>query len=361
MYTYNNLWQDLCSYENLLLAYKRAKKHKTKKAYVVGFSKNLKNNLLQLQFELLFYAYKPKPLETFILRDPKTRKISKSDFRDRIIHHAICNIIEPIFDKTFVYDSYANRKGKGTLKAIERFNYFHRKITQNNKREAYALKADIKHYFETVDHEILINIIRIKIKDEKVIWLIRQILNNFNSKTKGVGMPLGNLTSQFFANIYLNELDEFIKHKLKTKYYIRYVDDFIILHSDKYILKDYKNKINEFLKTINLELHADKSKIIPLERGVNLLGFRVFYYHKLLNIRNISKMERKLIILRDKFIKGKINYDKVYSIFEGWLAYARHANTHKLRERFINEFENMFPNQVSAVEVNRILKVDTNF
>ena len=152
MHTYSNLWQDLCSYENLLLVFKKARKHKTLKPYVIKFTKNLKENLLELQVELFLHSYRPKPLQTFILRDPKTRKISKSDFRDRIVHHAICNIIEPIFDKSFIYDSYANRKGKGALKALERFDYFKRKVTKNNKKVAYVLKADIKHYFETVDH-----------------------------------------------------------------------------------------------------------------------------------------------------------------------------------------------------------------
>lgn len=356
MKSYKNLYNKLCSYKNLLLAFKKARKRKTLKPYAIEFTKNLKDNLLQLQFELLFYAYRPKPLQTFILRDPKTRKISKSDFKDRIVHHAICNIIEPIFDKSFIYDSYANRKGKGSLKALERFDYFHRKITQNNKISAYALKVDIKHYFEEVDHNVLINIIKGKIKDDKVIWLIKQILENYNFKKQGVGMPLGNLTSQFFANIYLNELDQFVKQILKIKYYIRYVDDFTILNTSKEKLTYYKNRINEFLKSMKLELHPDKSKIILLNKGIGLLGFRVFYHYRLLNKRNLRKMERKLITLRDKFIKGKINYDKVYATFEGWLAYAKHANTYKLRKHFIKYFELMVPNHVSSVEVNRLLK-----
>lgn len=195
MHTYNNLWKDLCSYENLELAFKKARKHKTLKIYVIEFEKNLKENLLQLQFELLFHAYKPRPLETFVLRDPKTRKISKSDFRDKIIHHALCNVIEPIFEKNFIYDSYANRKFKGAFKALERVDYFKRKAARNNTRKTYILKADIKHYFDTVSHEVLINIIKRKIKDKKVIWLIKIILNNFNSETKSIGMPLGNMTS----------------------------------------------------------------------------------------------------------------------------------------------------------------------
>ena len=155
-----DLWQELCSYENLILAFKKARKHKTAKDYVVEFENNLKDNLLLLRSELLLHSYAPKPLKTFIVRDPKTRKISKSDFRDRVIHHALCNIIEPIFEKSFIYDSYANRLGKGSLKALQRFDCFKRKVSKNNTRVCYVLKADIKHYFQTVNHEVLLNIIR---------------------------------------------------------------------------------------------------------------------------------------------------------------------------------------------------------
>ena len=149
----SNLFSSLCSYENLESAFMKARTGKTLKLYVIKFENELKQNLLALRNELTFHTYRPKPLETFIIRDPKTRKISKSDFRDRIIHHALCNIIEPLFDKQFIYDSYANRLGKGTFKAIERFDFFKRKVSKNNTKEAYVLKADIKHYFETVASE----------------------------------------------------------------------------------------------------------------------------------------------------------------------------------------------------------------
>ena len=171
-----NLYEDLCSYENLELAFKKARKGKTLKLYVIQFESELETNLKQLQKELQLLTYKPRPLETFILRDPKTRKISKSDFRDRVIHHAVCNIIEPFFEKSFITDSYANRKGKGTFKAIERFEYFARKVSKGFTRTSYVLKVDIRHYFDTVDHEILYSILEPKIKDEKLMWLIKVIL-----------------------------------------------------------------------------------------------------------------------------------------------------------------------------------------
>jgi retron-type reverse transcriptase len=243
MKTYNNLYPEIYSMKNLILAWKKARKGKTKKDYIIEFEKNLRDNLKLLHYELKHQYYKPKSLVTFILRDPKTRKISKSDFRDRIVHHALVRVIEPIFDKTFIYDSHANRKCKGNLLATERFYKFIRKISRNgkikgwfnnNQIKGYCFKADIKHYFQEIDHKVLLNIIERKIKDERVIWLIKRILdNNVYDNPKGKGMPLGNLTSQFFANVYLNELDYFVKHKLRAKYYIRYVDDFVLLNSSK--------------------------------------------------------------------------------------------------------------------------------
>ena len=178
MTKYNNLWESLCSYENLDLAFRKARKRKTKKEYVQQFEQNLHNNLQQLRIELLMHCYQPHPLKTFIVRDPKTRKISKAEFRDRVIHHVLCNILEPIFDKTFIYDSYANRKGKGTLKAIQRFDQFKRKIYNKKKRQGYVFKADIKHYFQEIDHQILLDMIVHKVQDKSVIWLIKQIIAN---------------------------------------------------------------------------------------------------------------------------------------------------------------------------------------
>jgi len=299
MKTYNKVYEKICSLDNLALAYKKARKGKSKKYYVLEFENNLGENLLKLQKELIEQTYQPKLLKSFIIRDPKTRKIHASAFIDRIVHHAIINILEPIFEKVFINDSYASRKNKGTHKAVERFKQFIRKVSQNgrlvkknlnnNMITGYVLKADIKHYFEEVNHNILIKIIKNKIDDEKVIILINKILINFESKTLSKGMPLGNLTSQFFANVYLNELDYFVKHELKAKYYIRYVDDFVILHKNKKRLEYFKIKIKEFLKEkLDLELHPEKSQILALRNGIKFLGYRIFYHYTLLNKKNVN-------------------------------------------------------------------------
>ncbi len=338
------MYEDICSYKNIILAFKKARKGKTKRRYVKRFQRNLRKNLLKLQQELRDRTYKPFLLKTFILRDPKTRKISKSAFRDRVIHHALCNIIVPIFERGFIYDSHANQIGKGTLKAIERFDKFKRKVSKNNTKKCYVLKADIKHYFEEINHDILINIIKRKIKDERIINLIKLIIYNKSLNGKKIkGMPLGNLTSQFFANLYLNELDQFVKHKLRAKYYIRYVDDFVILNNSKYQLKKWKKDINLFLKEkLNLELHPNKSHILKLEKEIKFLGFRIFYYHKLLRKSNANHFERKLGQMKIMFKEDLLNREKIMDRFEGWLAYCIHANTYKYRRHLIKNFNKSF-------------------
>ncbi|MDD4878609.1 MAG: reverse transcriptase domain-containing protein [Candidatus Nanoarchaeia archaeon] len=365
MKTYNNLYFHLCSYENLFSAYQKARKHKTRKKYVVEFENDLTNNLLQLRADLLFYSYRPEPLKAFIIREPKTRKISKSAFRDRVVHHALCSIIEPIFENSFIYDSYANRKGKGVLKAISRFEYFKRKVSRNltplktgDGIKGFVLKADIKKFFDSVSHEILMKIISRKITDEKVLWLIKIILQNHCPQQRGKGMPLGNLTSQFFANVYLNELDYFIKQNLKVKYYIRYVDDFVILHKSKEILEYYKKELSIFLENVlSISLHPDKSSVFPLYRGVNFLGLKVFPHHNLIQKKNIRKFRNKLEMLCSFYDKREISYDEVYNSLEGWNAYTKNANCFSLKSGLFAPIAKKFANEMSDKEINRCLNL----
>ena len=353
MKTYKKLYEKLCSYENLELAFEKAKRDKGFMSYIIKFGKDLENNLKILQFELVNKTYKPKKLKLFIIRDPKTRKICKSSFRDRVVHHAIVNIFEPIYEKIFIYDSYASRINKGQHKALERFHEFKRKVSNNGKKlkgikdknyvSGYCLKADIKKYFDNVDHEILINIIREKIKDEDVVWLIKQILNNNLNYIKNKSMPLGNYTSQFFANVYLNKLDYFAKHNLKVKYYIRYVDDFVILDNNKDILEYYKEEVNKFLKNkLLIELHKDKSKIIPLHKGIPFLGFRNFYHYSLLKESNINQIKRNLKNWKKLFEENRMSEEKLKAKIEGWKAHACHSNSYNLIKRLkINNFLNL--------------------
>lgn len=350
MITYRNLYHKLCSYENLFLAYKKAKKGKSKKLYVVEFENDLQNNLLKLKTELIEKTYKPDPIVIVVIRDPKTRKIGKASFRDRVVHHALVNILHPIFEPIFIYDNFASRKKKGHHKALERFDYFIKKVTQNGKKlkgiednnyvQGYALKADIIQYFESIDHEILLRIVNERVSDKDILWLTKKILE-YNAPIKGRGVPLGNYTSQFFANVYLNKLDYFVKHTLRARYYLRYVDDFVILDKNKEKLERYKVYINDCLHTLGLKLHPTKSRVIPLHQGVPLLGFRVFYYYKLLKESGIRQIRRNLRVWRKDYLKG-IKYEDIALRLQGWLAHAEHGNTHNFRKKIVREFNRIF-------------------
>lgn len=340
--TYTNIWGSFCTFENLKSAYEKARKHKSATPSVKKFDKHWRLQLCILLHELRKQTYKPLPMKTFVLRDPKTRVISISDFRDRVVHHAVVNVLQPIFEPRFIDDSYASRKGKGALAALKRFDSFKQKVTKNGKLvcnvrnnndiQGFVLKADVKQYFQTVDHEVLLSLLSKKIKDEKFLALIKQILSNYKSGISKKGMSLGNWTSQFFANVYLDKLDQFIKQKLHARYYIRYVDDFVILHSSKAMLQMYKHQICGFLANLKLQLNKNKTRIIPLKRGVNFLGYRVFYHYKLLRKRNLWKIKKTLKNNLKEYQNGQIDSWCILQTLESWSSYAVHGNTYKLRQ-----------------------------
>ena len=352
MKTYKNLYPKLCSYKNLELAFRKASKGKSKKPYVIEFKKELNKNLLELKRELETETYKPSRLTKFTIKDPKTRLIRKSIFKDRIVHHAIVNILEPIYEPRFISDNYANRLNKGTIPALQRFDKFKRKVSGNGKLVHYALtnnmikgyvfKADIKKFFDSIDQSKMIEILKRKIKDHKLIWLVIKILKNFDDKKKG--MPLGNMTSQFFANVYLNDLDQFVKKRLGMKYYLRYVDDFLILHRSKETLEDCKEKIEKYIKSLRLELHPDKSKIFPLYHGVNFLGFKIFYFYKRARKRNVNHFKSRLEVLKGSYKNGDIPKDKFISRVEGWFAYIIWGDTYRLRKKLAQDIEEFLNN-----------------
>ena len=307
MKSFTRLYPCVCEYKNLELAYERARKGKTQRPYIIAFEKNLTENLSLLQTELLLHAYRPLPLRDKFIKDPKTRRISISNFRDRIVHHAICNIIEPIYDRRFIHDSFANRKGKGTLAAAYRLETFISKVSRNKtvtrKTRAvrgFCFKGDIRHYFDTVSQKKLLGILGRTIRDRELLFLIKTILQNHRSdEEEERGMPLGNLTSQFFANVYLNELDQYAKHVLRMKYYIRYVDDFVILHESETELEVCKERIRRFLQEeLLLTLHKEKSRIGPLSRGIDFLGNRHYPHHQLLRTRNVRRIYWKLMMMK---------------------------------------------------------------
>lgn len=264
---------------------------KRNKADVQEFSLRLMDNIFDLRFDLANLAYKHSTYQVFPINDPKPRIIHKAIVRDRLLHHAIYRLLYPFFDKIFIGDSFSCRENKGTHRAITRFRVFSQKVSQNNTKSSWILKGDVKKFFASVDHNILLNILKEYIPDQKIVRLLQEIISSFNSGQLGVGLPLGNLTSQLFANIYLNKFDQFIKHKLKLKYYIRYADDFVIFSQNKGFLEKQIAFIKSFLQeSLKLEVHPQKVFVKTLASGVDFLGWVNFFDHRVLRTKTKKRM-----------------------------------------------------------------------
>ncbi|MFA6158538.1 MAG: reverse transcriptase/maturase family protein [Candidatus Paceibacterota bacterium] len=281
--------------DNLLCAWREFRKGKRAKRDVQEFEINLTNNILSLYEELREKRYEHGGYHAFNISDPKPRSIHKALVRDRLLHHALYRKLYPFFDRTFVSDSFSCRNNKGTHRAIERFTAFGRKVSKNNTRTIFVLKCDVRKFFASIDHDVLFGILSIYIKDEDILWLLKKVVSSFNSGREGVGLPLGNLTSQLLVNIYMNEFDQFVKHKIGAKYYVRYADDFVTLSDDKEYLERVLSRMGEFLKSnLRLALHPDKVYIKTLASGVDFLGWVHFPHHRVLRGATRRKMLRNL-------------------------------------------------------------------
>ena len=270
---------------------------------------------------------------TFAVTDSKRRVIKAAPFRDRVVHHAVCNVIEPILDRAFIYDSYACRKGKGTHAAVKRLNCYIQ--TLNRERESshlprvYCLKCDISRFFESIDGTLLLDIVRKKIHDGDLLWLVRTIIES-NAR----GIPIGNLTSQLFANAYLNELDHFVKRVLKERFYLRYMDDFLILGADKEHLRAVREEVRAFLNDrLRLSLHPKKAEVAPVDKGVDFLGYVI--RGKLLRLR---KSTVKRFLKRKRYYEamvrcGRMRQETYDASIASWKGYARFADSYRLRKK----------------------------
>ncbi|MBP9802794.1 MAG: group II intron reverse transcriptase domain-containing protein [Candidatus Pacebacteria bacterium] len=286
IHTYNNI----ITIENLLSAWTEFSRDKKKKPDVVEFSLTLMDNIFSLFNDLRNREYKHSGYKAFKINDPKPRDIHKALVRDRILHHLIYKALYEYFDKKFIYDSYSCRLNKGTHKAIYRFESFGRKESKNNTKTVYILKCDIKKFFVNIDRRILKEILSKYIQDRDILNLLSNIIDSFPK-----GLPLGNLTSQLLVNIYMNEFDQYMKHKLKIKYYIRYADDFVIFSRDRNYLESILINIQDFLKVnLKLQLHSDKVFIKTLNSGVDFLGFVHFPNHRVLRTSTKRRMFRNL-------------------------------------------------------------------
>lgn len=343
MKRFGNLYDKICTPGNLRLAFYQARKGKKKTKSIAAFEVNMEWELDKLREELQTDIYHPGPYTSFKIYDPKERMISAAPFRDRVVHHALCNIIEPIFEPTLIFDTYANRKGKGTHAAIHRGQKFLRFYQ-------YVLKADIRKYFPSIDHAVLKQIIRRKIKCKPTLELIDKIIDNSNRQEtvadyfqgdnlfspveKAKGLPMGNLTSQFFANLYLSPLDHFIKEELRTKGYVRYVDDFVAFHNSKQTLHEVKARVADFLfNRLRLVLHPRKTQVFPTKDGLTFLGQRIFITHRRLRRQNVQRFRKRLHYRLKLYKNGQISPDLMECQLNSWLGHAKQADTFRLRKK----------------------------
>lgn len=341
MKRYGNLWTEITSFENLVLAARKAQRNKRFCKNVLKFNFNLENELLKLQEELKTKKYKVGQYRTFEIFDPKPRMISAAPYRDRVVHHALCNVIVPLIEATFIEQSYANRIGYGTHRALKQF-------IQATRRYRYILQCDVQQYFPSIDHTILKQQIRRKIKCADTLWLIDQIIDGSNLQvpvlnyfpgddlltpvTRRKGLPIGNLSSQFFANVYLNGFDHYVREQLKFKSYLRYVDDFSLFANNSKVLDDARHKIEGFMQKLRLKIHGIKSQRFETCHGANFLGFRVLPGQIRIRNDNLRRSRVRFREMQQAYHLGEMALPELVQRIQSWEAHLQTGDTYRLRQ-----------------------------
>ena len=347
MKRYGNLWSEITDFGNLLQASRQARKGKRSRPNVLVFESRLESELIKLQQQLRDKSYCPSGYHTFYIHQPKTRLISAAPYRDRVVHHALCQIMMPIFERTFIYDSYANRIGFGTHRALKRFTVFARQYP-------YVLQCDIQKYFANIDHEILKTLIRRKIKCKDTLWLVDTIIDHSNPQEAPIlyfagddlltpierrkGLPVGNLTSQLFANIYLNGFDHFVKQRLKISAYLRYVDDFALFSNNKAELQQARILLEDYLGSLRLKIHPIKSQLFKTKIGANFLGFRILPDRIRVRSENLRRANKRLLKMQRAYQQQSMDLSQISCSIRSWLAHLEQGNTWRLREKMLQKF-----------------------
>lgn len=342
MKVWHNLYAKISTLENIFTRYGEFRVGKKQKKDVLLFDRHVEDNLFALFHALQTKTYTPGVYTGFYIRDPKLRFIHKATVIDRVVHHIVSYELEQIYEPTFIAHSYACRKDKGTHKAVMAFQTMARKASKNNTKTCWVLKCDIKKFFDSINHHILLTILAKKIADEDFFLLLQKIITSFYSdRTVDIhdkkGIPIGNLTSQFFSNIYLNELDQFVKHTLKVQYYIRYADDFVFLSPDKAYLESLLIQVDKFLyEKLDLELHPQKVSFHKFRSGVDFLGYIAFPHYILPRTKTKRRVFRKIRARVMEYKAGKIDEEKLYQTVQSYLGYLSHANSYLLQNTLKN-------------------------
>ncbi|MFC2171664.1 reverse transcriptase domain-containing protein [Acidobacteriota bacterium] len=339
-----NLFAHVVSFDNLWKASRKARRRKRMRASTASFEFNLEEELLRLHGELTEGQWRPGPYRQFFIYEPKRRLISAAPYRDRVVHHAMMNVLEPIFDRGFIHDTYACRKGKGTHVALRRAEAFIR-------ASAYVLQCDIVRFFPSIDHEILYERIARKIGDPKVLRLCRLIIdsavesastfeylpgdNLFSPVSRRAGLPIGNLTSQVWANVYLDALDHHIKESVGVKRYIRYCDDLVCFGNDRKHLWDIRRSINEYAGRLKLRLHDDRPAVFPARSGLTFLGFRISQERTRLKRETVQRFRRRLKKRRQEYEARQISFRQLHCSVQSMIAHVKWSSSFGLRKRLL--------------------------
>jgi retron-type reverse transcriptase len=343
MKTYKKLFNKIVEPEHLFRAWDEFKSNKRNKADVQVFEKDLERNIFELSRDLKAKTYRHGAYTGFYIYDPKRRHIHKATVRDRVLHHAIFKVLNEIFEPTFIPHSFSCRIGKGTHKGVQALSNMVRKASRNYTSPCIALKCDIRKFFDSIDHQVLLSILRKRIKDQDLIWLLEEIVGSFNGSRSDLfsqrGVPIGNLTSQIFANIYMNEFDQFIKHELKAQYYARYTDDFVILGHSEVILRNQLDRINSFLQlNLALELHPQKVIFRQYHQGIDFLGYVVFPHHVLVRAKTRKRVFSKLRNKVRDFKSGVISEETLNQSLQSYLGVLANADAYELKAHLLNHF-----------------------
>jgi len=346
--TYKNLYPQIITFTNLYEAWRKARRGKRYKPAAAAFEQHLDDELMRLSHELQTEAWQPGGYRSFTVHEPKRRKISAAPFRDRVVHHALINIIEPIYERKFIYDSYANRVGKGTHAALDRCTHFMR-------RYRYVLQCDVQQFFPAIDHELLKATLERTIACPPTLRLCENIIDSgvgvlseeydmrwfpgddLLAVERPRGLPIGNLTSQFWANVYLNELDQFVKHTLRCNGYVRYVDDFLLFADDKATLHELREQIITFLQGLRLTLHENRAQPRPVTQGIPFLGFTVYPDHRRLKRSKGIAYRRHLKTLWRRYQTGEITREQGRASVMAWQGHVQHGDTWGLRRAMFRE------------------------
>ena len=330
----NHVWPEICSFSNLYKAFIKARKGKRNRAAVIQFELNLESELFTLQDELQRNIYYPRPYRLFVIKERKRREIAAADFRDRVVQHAIMHFLEPHLEQYFIAHSYACRKGKGVHAAVNQYQHW----TQHFE---YCLKLDVKRYFPSVSHYVLKRELRRYFADIELLDCLDKIIDSYPAEQPEdaklqTGMPIGNLTSQFFANLYLNSVDHYLAARSDIRY-LRYVDDFILLGRDKAALWLLRDRLNHQLGFLRITLHPNKAQIMPTRDRVDVLGYKVSKTQRWLRNDNGYRFARRLRKMQYQYAKGNLGLHQVKPRIASWLGHAKHGDTKGLVHSLLEE------------------------